>query len=131
MHITESIDEILRSEHSLGARFYERFFKECPHLQTYFRGVDMDRQAILLTSAIVLVETIQSRKASGLGPYLQMLGRQHQARGISREDFTDWTESMLLTLAEFHGDRWSKSLECEWHQAISNVAQKMLEAYET
>lgn len=130
MDISESMGKILQSEDFLGGRFYDRFFTECPHLKMYFEGVDMTRQSAMLTSAIVLVESMHSRGGDGLSPYLRLLGKDHQARGISIDDFTDWTESMLRTLAEFHGDEWSKPLEREWHRAITKSVKIMLEAYE-
>ena len=130
MNISESVEAILSSEQLVGGQFYDRFFVECPHLRKYFDGVDMDRQSALLTSAIVLIETVHSRHSEGLSPYLRLLGKDHHARGISKEDFTDWTESMLRTLAEFHGDKWSKSLEQQWHQAISGSVKIMLQSYD-
>lgn len=131
MDITQSIETILESKELLGGKFYNRFFLECPHLKQYFVGVDMKRQSAMLTSAIVLVETFYSKKASGLSPYLQLLGKDHAARGISRDDFTDWTESMLSTLAEFHGNDWSIPLEREWYAAIKKSVKVMLEAYDS
>ena len=130
MNIAESVEAILKSDDLVGGQFYERFFVECPHLKSYFKGVDMDRQSAMLTSAIILIETMHSKNAAaGLTPYLCLLGRDHQAKGISKEDFTDWTESMLRTLGEFHGNEWTKSLEQEWYQAISGSVKVMLDAY--
>jgi hemoglobin-like flavoprotein len=131
MDIAGSIEKILESEDLLGGKFYDRFFVECPHLKTYFQGVDMERQSAMLTSAIVLVETIHSKSSEGLSPYLRLLGKQHKDRGISVDDFTDWAESMLRTLQEFHGDDWSKPLEREWYAAMMKSVKIMLEAYES
>jgi hemoglobin-like flavoprotein len=130
MNISESIGKILESRDLLGGKFYDRFFVECPHLKMYFKDVDMDRQSAMLTSAIVLVETIHSKSSDGLSPYLRLLGKQHQERGISVDDYTDWAESMLRTLEEFHGDNWSKALEREWYAAMMKSVKIMLEAYE-
>lgn len=130
MNITQSIGKILESKDLLGGQFYDRFFTECPHLKQYFKGVDMDRQAAMLTSAIVLVETVHTKPGEGLSPYLRLLGKDHFDRGISVDDFTDWTESMLRTLEEFHGDDWSKKLEREWYAAMRSSIKIMLEAYE-
>lgn len=130
MDITDSVTEILKSNDLVGGQFYDRFFTECPHLKSYFDGVDMKRQSALLTSALVLVETIHSKDAVGLSPYMQLLGKDHQARGISKDDFTDWTESMLRTLSEFHGDDWNPPLEQEWRDAIAASIQIMLDAYD-
>lgn len=129
MNISESINSILATEDLVGGKFYDRFFKECPHLKQYFKGVDMDRQSAMLTSAIVLVESVYSKNEMGLSPYLRLLGKDHEERGISADDFTDWTESMLRTLAEFHGQDWSMDLEREWHRAIIKSIKIMLEGY--
>ncbi|QDT09735.1 globin domain-containing protein [Planctomycetes bacterium K23_9] len=131
MNITESVGKILESEHLLGGKFYDRFFVECPHLKQYFDGVDMDRQSAMLTSAIVLVETMHSKAGDGLSPYLRLLGTDHRDRGISADDFTDWAESMLRTLDDFHGDDWSKELEREWYAAMMNAVKIMLESYDS
>jgi len=65
-----------------------------------------------------------------LSPYLQLLGRDHQERGIAAKDFADWTESMIVTLADFHGDDWDADLEKQWRLAIGHSVAVMLEAYE-
>ncbi|MGB7345709.1 MAG: globin domain-containing protein [Pirellulaceae bacterium] len=130
MNISDSVTKILESEDLLGGQFYDRFFTECPHLKIYFKGVDMSRQSAMLTSAIVLVETVYSKPSNGLSPYLRLLGKDHHARGISIDDYTDWTESMLRTLEQFHGDDWTKELEREWYAAITNSVKVMLESYD-
>jgi hemoglobin-like flavoprotein len=130
MDISDSVTEILKSEDLIGGQFYDRFFTECPHLKEHFNGVDMKRQSALLTSALVLVETIHSKEAVGLSPYLKMLGKDHQERGIEVADYGEWTESMIRTLSEFHGSQWNERLEQEWRQAIADAVQIMLDAYQ-
>ena len=130
MDINESIEKILNSDQLVTGKFYHRFFNECPHLKMYFEGVDMERQNAMLTAAMVLVETLHTKGGGGLSPYLHVLGKDHEARGISRDDFTDWTESMLRTLADFHGGQWNMALERQWHAAFTKAIHIMLEAYE-
>ena len=130
MDITESVAEILKSSDLIGGKFYDRFFADCPHVKAHFKNVDMKRQSALLTSAIVLIETVHTRDAAGLSPYLQLLGRDHQKRGIEDEDYAEWTESMIRTLAEFHGDQWNDNLEQQWRDAIGQAVGIMLDAYQ-
>lgn len=129
MKIDESIEKILGTNDIVSGRFYDRFFLECPHLKTYFEGVNMTHQATMLTSAIVLVEMFHSKKASGLRPYMQLLGKQHEERGISKDDFADWSQSMLGTLREFHGDEWDSNLETEWRAALQGAIDAMHSGY--
>lgn len=130
MDISESIDQILRTGDLMSGRFYERFFTECPHLKAFFANVNMERQATMLTSAIVLVEMYYSKDADGLTPYLKLLGKQHEDRGIAREDFDDWTKSMIRTLEQFHGEHWNAELEAQWREAIGTSVKMMLQGYE-
>ena len=129
MNIEESVQKILGSENLLSGNFYARFFQECPHLKKFFDGVDMDRQSSMLTSALVLVETTQTENGSGLSPFLRLLGRQHEQRGIAPADFQDWTDSMMRTLSEYHGDQWSDDLETQWRGAIESAVKTMLQGY--
>ena len=129
MNISESVQAILSNEDLLSGKFYERFFAECPHMSHFFKGVDMQRQSSMLTSALVLVETTQSKNGAGLSPFLRLLGRQHEQRGISKGDFGDWTESMIRTLSDYHGEDWTDSLEHEWRGAIRASIDVMLEGY--
>lgn len=130
MNISESVDAIMEDGDLIGGHFYDLFFEEFPDSKRFFAGVDMKRQAAVLTSALVLVESIYTKSSLALIPYLKHLGKVHQDRDIYPQDYSNWLTAMLKTLAKFHGQDWSSSLEQEWRNALQNAINVMLSSYE-
>ena len=56
MDIHESMTDILNSEEILGDLFYKGFLTRHPKLKVYFEGVNMQAQAAMLTTALVVIE---------------------------------------------------------------------------
>lgn len=129
MDIRESLQQVMNSKELLGAAFYEVFFEKHPNVQQYFSGVDMRRQALVLTMALMLVERYYVTSFIATERFLQYLGTQHRERGIPRELYPDWIAAMLATLERFHGTTWSEDLARQWREALQKAVDKMLEGY--
>jgi hypothetical protein len=56
MEISESLEQILDATDLFGESFYELFLSTYPEVQEYFEGVNMSRQAVMLTMALTIVE---------------------------------------------------------------------------
>jgi hemoglobin-like flavoprotein len=130
MNIHQSIKRILDSKEVLGDLFYSVFLNRYPEIQQYFEGVNMKRQAVLLTTALVLVEQNYSSSYPAIEQYLRYLGSKHHDRFIPFKIYEQWREAMLETLAQFHGSQWSEELAAQWRDAIDQTTELMLEGYE-
>lgn len=130
MNIQESLQQILASKKIFGQQFYEVFFAKCPEATRFFEDVNIDRQAVLLTMALVVIEKQYSQPFTAAEEYLKYLGTKHHDRRIPKPLYADWTAAMLESLAQFHGDDWDESLKQQWQEAISKVIDFMFQGYE-
>ncbi len=131
MQIDESLDRILESQEIFGEAFYEVFLSTYPEVQEFFHGVDMQRQAVLLTMALTVVEQNYSDGHLTTKKYLRYLGRQHDERGIPKSLYSQWRDAMLETLYQFHGDDWDQQVAKQWREAIESAIQVMFEGYQS
>ena len=130
MEIRESLEQVLASKQSLGELFYDVFFTRHPEVQEYFSNVNMKRQAVLLTTALILVERYYSRPNLTVETYLQYLGTKHHDKGIPQELYPIWTDAMLETLEKFLASDWTPELAAEWKEAFERSIKLMFEGYE-
>ncbi len=130
MQIGDSVESILADKDILGTQFYEVFFTRYPDVKKYFDGVKIERQAVLLTTALALIEHNYDKPSPAITEYLRYLGTRHHEWQIPRELYASWTDAMLATLSKFHGSDWSDELQRQWREAIGRAAELMLEGYE-
>ena len=130
MDIDQSLERILSSQESLGELFYETFLTRYPEVKKYFEGINLERQAVLLTMAAVVIAQYYSNPYPATKKYLRYLGSKHHDRNIPTELYPKWTEAMLATLKEFHGDDWDNHLAEQWTEAIAVAAERMFEGYQ-
>jgi len=129
MDIGESIHEILLRSDTFAALFYLSFLKDYPEVQQHFHGVDMKRQNLLLTVALMVVERHSEHRYAATTDYLHLLGQQHLQRSISPDLYPKWREAMLGTLERFHGLHWDAALAHQWAAALDSAIETMLKAY--
>ena len=129
MNIHESVHEILLRSDTLANLFYLVFLDKYPEVQTHFQGVDMKRQNLLLTMALLMVERHAEHDYPATEAYFHMLGRQHQWRAIPRKLYPKWREALLGTLERFHGPQWNEDLSRQWASALDAAIKSMLMAY--
>ena len=131
MDIQESLNLILASKDELGKLFYSKFLTTHPELQILFEKVDMKRQGVLLTTALMVIERYLAKPTPAIKLYLQYLGTKHHDLGIAREYYPKWVATMCDTLEQFHGDQWNKPLESQWREAFDCTIHVMFQGYET
>jgi len=129
MNISESIDAILASDEVIGEQFYRVFLELYPEVQEHFHGVNMMRQAALLTTALIIVESFASSPHRATEEYLKYLGSKHERLHIPKEHYALWMDAMLRSLSTFHGDDWNDDLAAEWRQAFESTIACMFEGY--
>ncbi len=129
MDLRESIHRIHAGEDVFGKRFYDHFFRVHPDARRYFRDTNMQRQAVVFTMQLMVIEAFQHNGTPTAEQYLQVLGTTHQERGVPLELYDGFRDCLLEVLAEFHGKDWDPVLESEWRQAMDRAIDKMAEGY--
>ena len=130
MEIAESLAKVLESRENFGSVFYEEFFSRFPEVVPHFEGVDMERQSLVLTMALSIIERYNDSTFGAIDHYLQHLGSAHHRRAIPAELYPKWIEAMLAALERFLGDDWNSELESEWRTALEKTSRTMLKGYE-
>jgi hemoglobin-like flavoprotein len=110
--------------------FYRHFLSNYPEIQKYFERVDIERQSIALISALMVIERHTAKPTRATELYLQHLGTRHHDLQIPQELYAVWVRAMLETMAQFHGDDWTRQLEDEWRQAFDRAIELVLCGYE-
>lgn len=124
--LRESFELVAPRADQLAERFYEKLFEDYPDLLRYFTHTDFSEQRGKLIQALVLVlKSLENPPA--LTKVLHQLGKEHNEMGVEEEDYPPVTQTLLSVLAEFAGEHWNEELEEAWDQALTAVADLMIE----
>lgn len=132
MQIAESLDRILSERKLLTEHFYtEKLFKLHPEFVSYFDRTNMKVQPMMLMMALqgVVCYLGGGGNYPAVEQYLQYLGTHHRKSGVPEELFSKFCDSLLATVADFHGNDWNEELAVEWRAALDEATKKMLEGY--
>lgn len=130
MDLDMSLEKILHSDERFGDLFYKIFFERHPEAKQYFDGIDMKRQSLMLTMALKLMGEYHAKGYAAINHYLEHLGTRHSDRGVPQEVYTDWSDSLLATLSEFHGEDWTDALAEQWRDAVAATSKVMFNGYD-
>lgn len=124
--LKDNFAQVAKYGDDVAAYFYADLFEREPGLRSMFPE-SMDKQREMLLSALShIVSTVDD--ADRLVPYLQELGRRHQGYGVTAEQYPAVGASLISTLRYFSGPAWDASVESNWAEAYTVVAQVMSEA---
>ena len=129
MTLNESVDRILAEGTTLTDRFYELFFERHPEAQELFDKTRMSAQSVMLSAAL-MVATHSPDYPLGTRQYLNVLGTKHARRGVPRDLFPAFQETLLAALEEFHGTDWNDALARQWREALEGTVRLMFEGYD-
>jgi hemoglobin-like flavoprotein len=129
MDMHDSLQRIFVSKQVIGDLFYEALFARHPEIRPFFEGIDLRRQAVLLTMELSVIESYHRLRSPAVQLYLQYLGTKHQNRGIPPELYGSFRDTMLEVLQRFHGEDWTEELAKEWKTAIDDASAVMLKSY--
>jgi hemoglobin-like flavoprotein len=129
MDIQQSVHLILGHQEKIADLFYLVFLNKYPEVQQYFENVDMERQSLLLTIQLMVIERHYLHEYPTTTSYLKALGKQHQRRGIPADAFPKFRDALLASLQRFHGADWDDGLARQWAEAIDRAARAMLQGY--
>src|SRR5262245_20460207 len=110
MDIQESLDQILRNRENLAELFYAEFLDHYPEVRSHFEGVNLRRQAVLLTMALLVMERHYRCGYPATEMYLKYLGTRHHSRGVPVEQYPMFRGALLTALERFHGPDWDGRL---------------------
>lgn len=129
MDLEASVEQLLHEKEAVIRRFYARFLRDCPAAEPFFAQVDLDKQASMLTMALMVVEAHARNQSPATQNYLHVLGDRHHDLGIPPELYADFHQTLLNSIADFHGADWSEGLRNEWDHALQHAITTMLEGY--
>ncbi len=130
MELSASLKLVLGQKELVIRQFYDRFLEECAAARPLFEGVDLERQALMLTTALIVVEAHAREQLPALNHYLHVLGDRHRNAGVPRELFPEFRECLIRTIRDCHGDGWSDAIEEAWRAALNLTIDTMFDGYE-
>ncbi len=130
MTIQDSLRQVLEKRDDLAVLFYEIFFDRHPKAKPYFKDVNLKHQTVLLTMALMVVERHYKSAYLATELYLKYLGHKHHLRAVPPDLYPKWVESLLATLAKFHGPDWDAEAANEWRAALDGASAVMLLGYQ-
>lgn len=130
MEIQDSVELILQHGEDVADRFYATFLDRFPEARAFFDGVDLKRQAVLLTMTLKLLEEYHTHGFPAIVSYLKYLGHRHRVHlKIPVELYPPFGECLMEALRDFHGAKWDANLERQWRTAIEGGVAVMIEDY--
>ena len=92
--------------------------------------MNLRRQAVLLTTALKLIEQHHVHGYPAMRSYLEVLGHRHHVRlSVPAEMYPPFGVCLLESIREFHAGEWDEGLEKQWREAIDGAIAVMLEGY--
>lgn len=129
MKLEDSLREVLGRKELVVEKFYARFLAENPAAAVYFDGVDMKKQSLMLSAALITSEAHFREELPAVEHYLQVLGGQHREAGIPKELFPIFRDCLVETIGSCQAG-WTDELTDTWRSAIDKAASTMFKGYD-
>jgi hemoglobin-like flavoprotein len=130
MQLDESLQRVLAHKEPIIRRFYDRFLSECPEAERLFAGVDLEKQSLMLTMALIVVEAYSRDSYPAVEHYLHVLGDRHREAGILRELFVPFRDCLIETIRLSQQNDWDDELTVAWQRAINRATETMFQGFE-
>jgi hemoglobin-like flavoprotein len=127
--LRESLDRVLKQQAMVAEQFYSLFLDRYPEERRHFEGINLRRQALMLSVALVTVERHSTGSYPAVEMYMRYLGTRHLDRHIEPESYAKFRDALLATLERFHDKEWDADLASQWGQALDGAVDTMLEGY--
>jgi len=126
--LEHSFDLIAPRGDELVEEFYRRLFVAAPAVRALFPS-DLRRQERKLLEALVLLRG-SLRDLDAIAPALRKMGARHVRYGARPEHYAVVGAVLLGTMAAIAGDAWTPAYDAAWSDALTLVANLMLEGAE-
>jgi hemoglobin-like flavoprotein/Ran GTPase-activating protein (RanGAP) involved in mRNA processing and transport/tRNA A-37 threonylcarbamoyl transferase component Bud32 len=113
----------------LAERFYARLFERHPALKPLFAHTSMRRQQQHLVSALGLVIDHLRAPDQVIGA-LEALASRHVGYGAYPSHYQAVAVTMMETLREVLGPRWSTEIDDAWHDGLAAIGGVMMRAHQ-
>lgn len=130
MQLDESLQRVLAHKEPIIRRFYDRFLSERPDAERLFAGVDLEKQSLMLTMALIVVEAYSRDSYPAVEHYLHVLGDRHREAGIPRELFVPFRDCLIETIRASQADEWDDDLTEAWMRSLDRATETMFQGYE-
>ncbi|MBI1310333.1 hypothetical protein GC176_03420 [bacterium] len=130
MQLDESLQRVLANKDPIIRRFYDHFLSEHPDAERLFAGVDLEKQALMLTMALIVVEAYSRDSYPAVEHYLHVLGDRHREAGVPRELFASFRNCLIDTIRSCQQNDWDDELQEAWRRALDRATQTMFQGYE-
>lgn len=130
MQLDESLQRVLSDKQPVIQRFYDRFLLENPEARKLFVDVDLKKQALMLTMALIVTEAHSRDNYPAVEHYLHVLGDRHREAGVPRELFAPFRDCLIETIRERQVDDWDDSLTAQWRAALDRATSTMFDGYD-
>jgi hemoglobin-like flavoprotein len=108
--------------------FYDDLFAREPRVRPLFADDLIARRDTLLHELLGLVDTADD--LPGFLAQAQVLGLQHQRRGIHAADYAFVGEALIAAIGSVIGAGWTTDAEESWRRMYALIADAMLEGAE-
>ena len=115
---------------ALVKRFYDLLFERYPEVEPMFAGTTRAKQEKHLLAALQLV-VANLDKPKALAKALTAMGARHEGYGALPAHYPAVTSTLLDTIKEFAGRKWTKKVATAWADALNAVAEIMIGGYES
>jgi hemoglobin-like flavoprotein len=129
MQLEDSLREVLAQKELVVEKFYTRFLSENPQVAVFFEGMDMKKQSLMLSAALIVSESHFRENLPAVEFYLQVLGTQHHEARIPKELFPVFRDCLIATISQCQ-ESWSDELADMWRAAIDKAIATMFEGYD-
>lgn len=129
MKLEASLREVLEQKNLVLEKFYDRFLSEYPEAQLLFDGMDMKKQSLMLSAALIVSEAHSREDLPAVQHYLQVLGHQHREAGVPKEMFPAFRDCLIETISSCIIG-WNDELAEAWRDAIDKATGTMFEGYD-
>jgi methyl-accepting chemotaxis protein len=120
-----SFDLVAPRGDQLAEIFYSRLFAAAPEVAPLFAGTNMEEQrAKLLATLVVLRRSL--RDLDAVAGQLRALGSRHAGYGAKPVHYPIVAATLIGAMAEVAGDDWQVEYERAWVDALTVVADAML-----
>ena len=129
MKLEDSLREVLAQKELVIEKFYATFLAEHPEARVYFERLDMTKQSLMLSAALIVSEAHSREDFPAVQHYLHVLGFQHREAGVPKEMFPIFRDCLIETIRSCHAD-WNEELTKAWREALDKAISTMFEGYD-
>ena len=121
--VQSSFEEVRPISEVAAELFYGRLFETDPQLRPMFKGDVVNQGRMLMAVLAAAVKGLSDLDA--LAPVLRNLGARHYHYGVQEEHYVTVGSTLLWTLNQGLGDKFTAEVRAAWTEAYGLMADVM------